>query len=396
MEKNIEVVEACGRAIEDLPVEIVERKGIGHPDTLCDGIAERISVDYTRWCDEHIQHRLHHNFDKVQLVAGEATLDFGEGRIDQPIRIQIAGRAISKIDDTEVPVKDLAIQAARTHLDGAVRGLDPDRHVVFECHAGRGDPSLIDTAQGDRIKANDTSFGCSHWPLSGLERTVLETCNHINRGLIERFPIGEDIKVMGLRRKGRIVLTCAVPFLALETKNRTQYDDLKGQLGEEILTFARRVDSRTEKVALNCADADRGKNVFLTLTGTGAEAADDGSVGRGNRVNGLITPFRSASLEAACGKNPISHVGKIYNVLSLQVAESIVTEVDEVEEATVYVLSQIGAPLANPLVASATVRTRSGNLSSAVDEGVRAVVDRHLDGVDGLTDLILSGRMSLY
>ena len=38
---------------ESLPnrqhIEIVERKGLGHPDTLCDAIAERICVQLCRW-----------------------------------------------------------------------------------------------------------------------------------------------------------------------------------------------------------------------------------------------------------------------------------------------------------------------------------------------------------
>jgi S-adenosylmethionine synthetase len=50
MKRNIVVSRSAEMWIEDRPVEIVERKGIGHPDSLCDGIAERISVEYTRWC----------------------------------------------------------------------------------------------------------------------------------------------------------------------------------------------------------------------------------------------------------------------------------------------------------------------------------------------------------
>ena len=85
--------------------------------------------------------------------------------------------------------------------------------------------------------------------------------------------------------------------------------------------------------------------VYLTLTGTSAEMGDDGAVGRGNRVNGVIAPFRATSLEAACGKNPISHVGKVYNVLALLAAQDIVEQVPAVRAATVYVLSQIGGAL---------------------------------------------------
>ena len=92
MERNIVVTEATGRFIEQYPVEIVERKGIGHPDSLCDGIAERVSVEYTRWCQENLGVTLHHNFDKVQLVAGEVEVDFGKGELLKPIHVQIAGR----------------------------------------------------------------------------------------------------------------------------------------------------------------------------------------------------------------------------------------------------------------------------------------------------------------
>ncbi len=58
-------------------------------------------------------------------------------------------------------------------------------------------------------------------------------------------------------------------------------------------------------VHVNTADDIKKKSVFLTVTGTSAEMGDDGSVGRGNRCNGLITPNRPMSMEATSGKNPI-------------------------------------------------------------------------------------------
>ncbi len=212
MERNIVVTEATGRFIEDVPVEIVERKGIGHPDSLCDGIAERVSVEYTRWCEENLGGPLHHNFDKVQLVAGDVDVEFGRGQILRPIRIQIAGRGTPESGGRKVPMDAIAIRAAKQHISETMKYLDPEKHIVVDCFAGRGSGELVHTV--DQIRANDTSFGCANWPRSTTENAVFELAQYLNYDLLSQFPIGEDIKVMGMRRGEQIVLTCAVPFIA--------------------------------------------------------------------------------------------------------------------------------------------------------------------------------------
>ena len=308
-ERNIVVSEALGQCIEDIPVEIVERKGIGHPDSLCDGIAERVSVEYCRWCEDNLGTLLHHNFDKVQLVAGEVDLGYGYGQMIRPIRIQIAGWGTPTFQGKKVPLDTIAIEAARLHIQETMRNLDPDRHVVIDSYAGRGAGEL--TYVVDNVTANDTSFGVSHWPRSGLESAVFETCNYVNFDLLDQFPVGEDVKVMGARRGKELVLTVALPFLAEKIADAGGYVEAKQAAEAEIQNFAEQLDSRKVKVMVNTADKVEDGAVYLTLTGTSAEMGDDGSVGRGNRVNGLIAPFRATSLEAACGKNPISHVGKV-------------------------------------------------------------------------------------
>jgi S-adenosylmethionine synthetase len=132
MTRNIVVSEATGLFIEDVPVEIVERKGIGHPDSLCDGIAERISREYTRWCEENLGGALHHNFDKVQLVAGEVHVHFGGGEMVKPIRIQIAGRGTPACNSKLVPMDVIAIEATKLHIRETMKYLDPDRHCVID------------------------------------------------------------------------------------------------------------------------------------------------------------------------------------------------------------------------------------------------------------------------
>lgn len=395
MERNIVVAEAIGTWIEDRPVEIVERKGIGHPDSLCDGIAERVSVEYTRWCEENLGGPLHHNFDKVQLVAGEVDVDYGQGEVLKPILIQIAGRGTPVAPDgRKVPMDIIAIDAAKAHIRETMKYLDPDRHCVIECYAGSGASELISVV--DQVTANDTSFGVSHWPRSGLEHAVYESAQYLNYDLVKQFPIGEDVKVMGCRTGDEIVLTCAVPFIAPEIKDHTEYEEVKGAVQAAVQKYADGLDSRSTTVYVNTADDAQKGDAFLTVTGTSAENGDDGAVGRGNRVNGVIAPFRSASLEAAPGKNPISHVGKVYNVLALLAAQDIIANVSEIAEAQVYVLSQIGMPLDQPLVATATVRPRSGELTSAVQSEVASILDAHLADLSVVRTKLANREITLY
>jgi S-adenosylmethionine synthetase len=393
-ERNIIVTEATGQFIEDLPVEIVERKGIGHPDSLCDGIAERISVEYTKWCEENLGVPLHHNFDKVQLVAGEVKVGYGGGRLLKPIRIQIAGRGTPAFRGEKVPMDDIAIQAAKQHVRETMRYLDPDRHMVIDSYAGRGAEELQYVV--DHVTANDTSFGVSHWPRSGLEHVVYETAQYINYKLIDQFPVGEDVKVMGMRQGKEMTLTVAMPFIATRIGDATEYREVKQAAEAAIHEYASQLDERKMTVALDTADDVDNDVVYLTLTGTSAEMGDDGAVGRGNRVNGVIAPFRSASLEAPCGKNPISHVGKVYNLLALLTAQDIIERVPTIREATVYLLSQIGAPLDQPLVATALVHPAAGTLTPSIQADVRAVLDERLANVGDLRAYILNCEQSLF
>lgn len=394
MKDAITVTQATDPWIEDRPVEIVERKGAGHPDSLCDGIAEAISREYTRWCQEYLGAPAHHNFDKVQLVAGAVSVGFGRGQMLRPMRIQIAGRGTTTVEGRAIPLDVLAIQAARRHLGDTLRHLDVDRHCVVNCYAGQGAGELARTVQ--QVTANDTSFGVAHWPLSTLEKTVRQTADFLNDTLLERLPIGEDVKVMGVRQGETMHLTCAAPLLARQVANVGRYREVKGAIRNAVATFAADVAGRPVEVDVNTADDEEEGSVYLTLTGTSAEQGDDGASGRGNRITGLITPYRSSSMEAVAGKNPISHVGKLYNVLALRVAQEIVANLPAVREAQVTLLSQIGRPLSDPHVAEVVVRCEDGRLPAGQRDDVAAILQNGLDNVDDVSGAIIGGEIALY
>jgi S-adenosylmethionine synthetase len=393
--RNIVVSEATDRYIEDQHVEIVERKGIGHPDSLCDGMAEAISQAYMDWCEKNLGGPLHHNFDKVQLVAGESSPRFGGGEMIKPIRIQIAGRGTPIYKDVKVPMDQIAIQAAKAYVRKTMKYLDPDVHMVIDCYAGRGSSELISVV--DHVTANDTSFGCSHWPRSGLEASVYETCNYITNTLRDQYPTGEDVKVMGCRVEDNVTLTVALPFISSKINDVDEYEEVKQAAQDAIQIFSEKITpDRKVKVMVNTADRSKRGDYYLTVTGTSAEMGDDGEVGRGNRASGLITPMRTTSLEAPCGKNPISHVGKVYNALAIDTCRDVVARVAEVKEISMQILSQIGHPVDRPLICNALVRTKSGVLSKETKQAVNVVVDEHLEHIGDVRLRIRTGEIKLF
>ena len=188
------------------PFEIVERKSIGHPATVCDALAERLSVALCRYYVERFGVVLHHNVDKVLLRGGAAQPRFGGGEVIEPIEIFLAGRATTRFKGVDVPVKELAIEGSRAFFRETFHTLDPDRHVRFHCLVRPGSDDLVDLflrrLRTGAWLANDSSIGVGYAPLSPLERGVLA----INRLLTslavrQRHPaFGEDTKLLALGR----------------------------------------------------------------------------------------------------------------------------------------------------------------------------------------------------
>ncbi len=84
MERNITVEKINQTKTSAREVEIVERKGIGHPDSVADGIAEAVSRALSKYYIEHYGRILHHNTDQVEVVGGQAAPKFGGGMVLEP------------------------------------------------------------------------------------------------------------------------------------------------------------------------------------------------------------------------------------------------------------------------------------------------------------------------
>ena len=392
------------RPMDERPVEIVERKGRGHPDYVIDGASEAVSRELCRYYRQEFGAVLHHNIDKGLLVGGKAHPVFGGGEVIDPMYLVVAGRAMTSFPkqgvDTPVPVGSIALKAIRAFLRETFRFLDVDRHVIIDYRIKQSSMDLVANYAAGRGMplANDTSFGVGYAPLSQTERLVLDAEAYLNSARIKReLPeVGEDIKVMGLRQDDHILLTIAAPQISSLTPDLEHYLSVKEDVTTRIRDVAAGITPRDVDVHVNTADDLDRSIVYLTVTGTSAEQGDDGNTGRGNRVHGLITPCRPMSLEATAGKNPINHVGKLYNVLARQLAVQVQAEVAGIAEVYIKVLSQIGKPIDQPLMTDVQLILHKGASLAQVRGDVESIVSAGLANVPQISEAIIAGTIPLY
>lgn len=398
MSRNIDAEVILETPIEKQHIEIVERKGIGHPDSLADGIAEEVSRALSKMYIEEFGRILHHNTDEVQIVGGQAEPAFGGGIMLDPIRVIMVGRAVTDVGDKRLPYRSVALKAADTYLTNTCTNLNTREEVTYNCLLGKGSMDLRGVYDTSKQLANDTSFGVSFAPLSGTERAALETERFINGPLKKDLPeVGQDVKVMATRIGDELDLTIAAAIVDKYTPDPDHYISVVEELRDRATDEATKHTSRDVKVEVNTADDyDRGV-YYLTVTGLSMENGDDGSVGRGNRVNGIITPFRPMSMEATAGKNPVTHVGKLYNLAANEMAHKIYEEVkDGVHDVFIRLVSQIGKPIDEPQMASIQlVVPEEGDYSKYLSVA-EVIADDYLENIGHLTEKVLKGEVKVF
>ncbi|MEM7827940.1 MAG: methionine adenosyltransferase [Candidatus Aenigmatarchaeota archaeon] len=398
--RKIIVEELKAIPVEEQKVEIVERKGLGHPDYICDSIMEEISRALSKEYMRITGSIWHFNIDKGLLVAGGVERKFGGGRVTEPMKIIIGDRATLSVDGKVIPVDEIAIETARDWIRKHLRFVDPVEHVRYQVELKPGSTELTSLFRKDRGKlhgSNDTSAAVGYAPMSPTEKLVLEIERYLNSSEFKnRFPeTGEDVKVMGFREGRDVHLTIAMPFIDRFIENEAYYFERKRIVLKEIKNFIHAHGYfKNTKLYFNTLDR-KGKGIegiYLSVLGTSAEDADSGQVGRGNRVNGLIALNRPTGAEAAAGKNPVSHVGKIYNILAHQIANRIYKEVDGIREVYVWLCSQIGSPIDKPKIASAQILKKDRVSFKKISKSCERIIDEELSRIGEFCEMLLNGK----
>lgn len=350
--------------------EIVERKGLGHPDTLCDFIAEEISRKYSQYCLKKFGFILPHMIDKIGLIGGLSNCNFGQGEIVKPITLLLNGRLSTSFNNLKIPVEKIAIDTVKKSLKIRLPLLNVSKNLRIQnnLHCSRGPGVVKNFAESNErsryyrpkqfcdvmhnqkiIKSNDTSTAVGYFPLSVAEQMAIKTERYLNSNSFKiKYPyIGSDIKAMVVREKNNVGITCCIPFIAKYTPSLDFYIKKKEYLNGLLRDY---IDSNFKgyKVTffINTRDNYDKPDVYLTAIGSAIETGDEGLVGRGNRYNGIISFNRPMSLEAYFGKNPVHHIGKVYTHLANKIAKRIYNSLQIAAE--VYLVSQMGRPINDP------------------------------------------------
>lgn len=377
--------------------EIVERKGIGHPDTICDLIMNQVSIDLSKLYLKETGAIQHHNMDKGMLVAGQTVNKFGGGKVTKPMKLILGDRATSEVNGKKIPIGDLAITSAKSWFEKNLRFVK-DENVEYQVEIGPTSSELQSVFEDpSSFAANDTSVLVGYAPFTDTEDIVLETEQFINsKNFKNEFPeSGEDVKVMGFRNGNNMDITVAMAFVDQYVESESHYSRKKKEMQQKIEDFFRERDQLKVELNINCLD-DITKGIdglYLTVLGTSADSADSGEVGRGNMPNRVISPSRPAGAEASAGKNPVSHIGKIYNMLSFRIADEIHKNVSEVDEVFVWMYNVIGRPVNEPKAVIVQPIVEDEFKKKESKEKIEEIVNKNLSNMKQFCDELISGKI---
>ncbi len=416
MNKNIIITQSVNRkSINDQDIEIVERKGLGHPDTISDFIAEEISIEYSKYCLDNFGCILRHMIDKISVTGGLTKVSFGGGEFISPAKVKLNGRFTESVGDVKIPYMEIAEKVVYKYFEKVYFNFKKE-YIIIEnnTHSSPG-PGIIFAKDGssknerkdffveqtkDTIKyhnnsfrSNDTSTAVSYFPVSNLERLVIDVEKYLNSEKCkDLYPyIGTDIKVMGLRKKQEVEITICLPLISHFVSN---YDDYVAKI--EIVTDSLKQIIKQEypfediKIFINTRDRSNHDDLYMTLLGSALESGDEGSVGRGNRLHGVIPFTRNFTMEAACGKNPVYHIGKIYTSLAYLISKDIYSKYDI--ENTVFITSQIGRDLSDPWILNIELKS---NFSDEIEIEVKKIADNYLNSISSITNKIINREIPL-
>lgn len=397
---------------EENTYEFVERKGIGHPDTLADALAETLSINYSNYTLKKFGAVLHHNFDKVGLLGGASYVTFGKGHLMKPIRVLLNGRASTKFGDTEIPLKDLLIFWAKEFMKLKFPMIDPSKDLEFHYNlSNQSSPGkteefestnaprkfwfeprdLNDLPEVKSLTANDTSMGVGYAPYTILEQLVLKIENTLNSKEFKKENkwIGSDIKIMGFRNDKNFGITMCIPQIADYVKSADEYKKNMDLSRDKVYKIAKELEINDLELNINTRDNFETMELYLTAIGSSIESGDEGLVGRGNRINGVISPNKPMSMEGACGKNPVYHIGKVYYVTANEISKKIYDEFGVSNE--IALISQSGRDLLDPWAIFVSL---PDNFKDT--ESLKELVEEQVKSIPSITEELIAGHVQLY
>lgn len=362
---------------EDRRIEIVERKGIGHPDTLADALAESVSMEYARYCKANFGAILHHNVDKLYIGAGHFKIGYGFCEMLEPVKVFVNGRMSKSFNGSNIDLDQICQKAIRQYLGSTLPYLGEDQVAINSnstqhtkvphWFSPRG---KIDLPEYENLRANDTSVCVSHWPMTTSERLAYELERYF-WDMKEDFPVpkfkqfGQDIKVMVSREDHHIDVTVCLPVISTQISSLDDNDFYVLEAEDALNKLAEEIVAGTEYSVR--VRANPYQRIYMLGIGSCIECGEEGVVGRGNMNSGIIPIFRSHSVEAWAGKNPVYHTGRVLGFLTMNLAKAIFNKLGV--KCTVIAMTKNSHSLLPPYMLSVEV---DQDISS---DDIRAIVE---------------------
>jgi S-adenosylmethionine synthetase len=336
--------------------EVVERKGVGHPDSLADALANEVSIAYSKYCLETIGVIPHHNVDKLYIGAGHYRNSYGICERISPVIVRINGRMSSVFGDIDLNIEQLQVSAVRNYMRQVMPTVADD-DLVIESNATQHTKvpywftprNANDISDATSPKANDTSVCIGHWPPTPAESLAYQLERYfwteVAGYAVPRFvEIGQDIKVMVVRTADHLEATLCVPAMSLRTASYDVYCEFMAEHEKnlQILANTLLIDSGLwSMVRVNPYQRQ-----YMLGLGSCIECGEEGVVGRGNNINGIISTHRIHTLESWAGKNPVYHTGRVYGYMTAKLARAISEQF--LVKCTVTVVTRCGDSLFPP------------------------------------------------
>lgn len=413
---KIFVYENIKTDINELDFEVVETKGKGHPDNICDTLAEKISANYSKFCLKKYGVILRHMIDKLSILGGGSKVQFGAGQMIAPIKILVNGRFTDRFGTNKINYIDIVNDTIKNYFKEIFPLLDVEKYlqIIDNTHHNEG-PGVVYNEDGstsnerkqffeavdrsdlerhnNHLRCNDTSTTVSYFPMSNLEKTVLDIEKTLNSYRYKsKYPwVGSDIKVMGVRKLNVVEITSCVPLISRYVKNLDDYILKLKNIEADISTISKKFFKNNEiKIYLNTRDNFDNNDLYLTVIGSAVESGDEGAVGRGNRSRGVIPFSRNFSMEAPCGKNPVYHTGKLFTAIGDVISERIYKELNI--ENVVFCTSKMGDLIENPWNISVEINSKK---TIDIEEKINKIVNREVANHLEITQKLINSEIKL-
>ena len=402
--------------IDEQDFEVVETKGKGHPDNICDTLAEKISSNYSKYCVENYGVILRHMVDKLAILGGGSKVQFAKGEMIAPIRVLVNGRFTDRYRDKKIDYMNIVNNTIKGYFKELFPLLDINKYLIIidNTHHNEGPGVVYDdnnitknerakffeivdekdiARHNNSFRCNDTSTTVSYYPMSKLEKTVLSIEQFLNSEEYKKKNcwVGNDIKVMGIRKMDKIEITACVPLISLYVSCLEDYINKLNLLKVDIEQEIRKTFKDNEIIIyLNTRDNYEKNDLYMTAIGSAIESGDEGAVGRGNRTRGVIPFARNFSMEASCGKNPVYHTGKLFTAIGDVISEKIYEKYSL--ENIVYCTSKMGDEISNPWNISVELNK---NVSDEIQENIKKIVEKTIKNHINITNDLIEHRIKL-